>query len=159
MHSSRMRTARSLTVSPYLVISHACPPLPEQPRMLPREQPRMPPEQPRTPAPRATTHPPEQPCTPPGATTHPPEQPHMPPRATMHAPPGATMHAPHVNRMTNRCKNITLPQTSFAGSKDAILRILKVSLKRFLHTCTQAHGLKSLPLFLKIGCWIFCMTP
>ena len=24
-------------------------------------------------------------------------------------------HIPPVNRMTNRCKNITLPQTSFAG--------------------------------------------
>ena len=27
------------------------------------------------------------------------------------------MHAPPVNRMTNWCKNITLPQTSFAGGK------------------------------------------
>ena len=26
-------------------------------------------------------------------------------------------HSPHVNRMTDRCKNITLPQTSFAGGK------------------------------------------
>ena len=26
---------------------------------------------------------------------------------------------PPVNRMTHRCKNITLPQTSFAGGKDA----------------------------------------
>ena len=56
MHSSRMRTARSLTVSPYLVVSHACPP--EQPRTL-LEHPRTPPQ-------------PEQPCTPPGATTHAP---------------------------------------------------------------------------------------
>ena len=31
-------------------------------------------------------------------------------------PPG-TRHPP-VNRMTNRCKNITLPQTSFAGCKN-----------------------------------------
>ena len=47
---------------------------------------------------------------------------HAPPNKTMHAPQsnhacrlGATMHAPPVNRMTNWCKNITLPQTSFAG--------------------------------------------
>ena len=46
MHSSRMRTARSLTLSPYLAVSHAHPP--EQPHMPPLEQPRM--------LPRATTH-------------------------------------------------------------------------------------------------------
>ena len=28
-------------------------------------------------------------------------------------------YCPSVNRMTNRCKNITLPQTSFAGVKNA----------------------------------------
>ena len=27
------------------------------------------------------------------------------------------MHAPHVDRMTDACKNITLPQTSYAGGK------------------------------------------
>ena len=87
MHSSRMRTARSLTVSPCLVIPHTCPP------------------------PGATMHPPEQPCMPPqattqppGATTHappgsnhtcPPGRNHAhPPGATMHAPPGATTHTP-----------------------------------------------------------------
>ena len=115
MHSSRMRTARSLTVSPYLVVSHAPPP--EQPCMPPREQPCTPPqsnhacplEQPRMPPrsnhacppPRATMHGPrsnhtcppwsnhapplEQPCTPPG-------QPRTPPGATTH--PRATTHAP-----------------------------------------------------------------
>ena len=98
-----MRTARSLTVFPYLVVSHACPP-PEQPHMPPKqphmpplgsnhacppEQPRTPLEQPRTPwsnhacppgaithAPWATTNAP----SPSGATTH-------APRATMHTPP------------------------------------------------------------------------
>ena len=30
-------------------------------------------------------------------------------------------YSPLVNRMTNRCKNITLPQTSFAGSKNWII--------------------------------------
>ena len=108
MHSSRMRTTRSLTVSPYLVVSHTCPP--EQPRTLPPratthapwsnhawllEQPCTPPEQPHMP-PRATTHAPrsnhahllEQPYMPPPEQSHtPPEQPHMaPPRATTHAP-------------------------------------------------------------------------
>ena len=29
---------------------------------------------------------------------------------------------PPVNRMTNRCKNITLPQTSFAGGKNVFLQ-------------------------------------
>ena len=97
MHSSRMRTARSLIVSPYLVVSHARPTgsnhaciSPEQPHMPPQEQPCMTSEQPCMP-PRsnhtcplgATTH------TPPGATMHAPqEQPCMlPPGATMHAPP------------------------------------------------------------------------
>ena len=32
--------------------------------------------------------------------------------------PACTETDPPVNRMTNRCKNITLPQTSFAGSND-----------------------------------------
>ena len=69
-------------------------------------------------------------CVPPGAVAvlrgSPPGTPHTP---TPH-PPGAgtpgTRHPPGpgtpqdqtpppVNRMTDRCKNITLPQTSFAG--------------------------------------------
>ena len=66
MHSSRMRTARSLIVSPYLVVSHsrpprattharpprsnhACPPLREKPRMPPWEQPHTPPVDRQTP--------------------------------------------------------------------------------------------------------------
>ena len=83
MHSSRMRTARSLTVSPYLVVSHACPPRstthpPEQPCMPPQCNHACPPlEQPCTPLP-----PLEQPCM----LLPPWEQPYMPPNATMHAP-------------------------------------------------------------------------
>ena len=100
MHSSRMRTARPLIVSPYLVVSHACPPPREQPCMPPpgsnyacpppQEQPcTPPPEQPHVPLPRSNhACPPEQPCTPPQATMH------APLGATMHAPLGATMHAP-----------------------------------------------------------------
>ena len=96
---------------PYLVVSHACPPQatmhpPEQPRMPPLEQPHMPPWSNHACPPR------EQPCMPPRATRHaPPEQPCMPPGATTHAPPPQQPRTPPpVNRMTNRCKNITLPQ-------------------------------------------------
>ena len=73
MHSSRMCTARSLIISPYLVVSHACPP----------------PEQPHMPPPGATTHAP-----PPGATMHAPLGPtmHIPPR-TNHACPPQNNHA------------------------------------------------------------------
>ena len=77
MHSSRMRTAWSLTVSRRILC------------MPPPPQPRMPPHQPRMPL----------------ATIHAPPRPHMPPRnhacslPTTHAPqyharPPATMHAP-----------------------------------------------------------------
>ena len=64
MHSSRMRTARSLIVSPYLVISHARLPLAAT-RHAPLG---------------ATRH------APPGATTH------APPGATTHAPRATTHH-------------------------------------------------------------------
>ena len=64
-----MRTARSLIVSPYPIVSHACPPPPgsnhaypsprQQPRMPPPEQPRTPPqEQPRMPPPEQRRTPP-----------------------------------------------------------------------------------------------------
>ena len=80
---------------------------------IPREQPHTPWEQLCTPCPL------EQPHTPPGATMHAPqEQPCIPPPRSNLAPPGATMNTPPVNRMTNRCKNITLPQTSFAGGNN-----------------------------------------
>ena len=117
MHSSRMRTARSLTVSRRI----PCMPPSKQPCMTPPQL-RMPPTTMHLPPalhnhacpPGATTqaHPREQPCTcppwrnhacPPSNHAHAPwEQPHMPPQqpcmpprgATMHAPPGATTHAP-----------------------------------------------------------------
>ena len=48
-------------------------------------------------------------CVPPAAVAVSP--------ATHTPPPG--MHAPPpVNRMTDACENITLPQTSFAGGKN-----------------------------------------
>ena len=127
MHSSRMCTACSLIVSPYLVISHACPP--EQPHMPPRSN-HAHPLGATMHAPRATTHAPWSNHAPPGsnhacpprAAMHaPPEQPHMPPRATMHAPweqlcmapskqpctPQRNQTCPPVDRMTDMCKNIT----------------------------------------------------
>ena len=121
-------------------LCHACPPFathapnPFAMHAPPTPLPRMPP--------RATTHTPqEQPRMPPRSNhAHPPKSNHAPPRSN-HAcppreqpcmpplPPGATMHAPWeqprmpppVNRMTNRCKNITLPQTSFAGGNNDTL--------------------------------------
>ena len=141
MHSSRMCTAHSLTVSPYLVVSHACPN---------REQPHMPPEQPCMPQPGATTHAPqsnhtcppmEQPCmpprsnhtpylrissyamhAPPGATTHvPQEQPCMPPRATTHAPweqpctqPPQSNHAPPQEQQCMAPEQPCTPTSNYA---------------------------------------------
>ena len=116
-----MRTARSLTVSRYLVISHACPP-------------------------GATTHAPEQPCTPPQQPCIPLEQPHMSPRATTHAPPrsnhacpprsnhacplGATTHTPWeqpcMTPLWTECGHMLLkilPCPNFvAGGNNSLLR-------------------------------------
>ena len=87
MHSSRMRTARSLIVSPYLVVSHACPP-------------------------GATTHAPPGATmhAPPGATTHAPQSNHTHPPEQPCTPPGSNHAHPPVNRITDACENITLPQ-------------------------------------------------
>ena len=105
MDSSRMCTARSLTVSLYLIVSHAHPPraTTHAPRSNhacpPGATMHAPPEQPCMPL-RATTHaPPEQPCTPPWSNhACPPEQPHIPPQSNHAHPPGATTHAPHPPR-------------------------------------------------------------
>ena len=63
--------------------------------------------------------------SPPGTprSRHPPWE-QAPPLSQEQAPPPkqsphGTRHPP-VNRMTNRSKNITLPQTSFAGGKNVI---------------------------------------
>ena len=70
MHSSRMRTARLLPVSPSMRCSRGCT------------------------------------CREGGCTC-----------LGVYLPRGVPVQAlPPVNRMTDRCKNITLPQTSFAGS-------------------------------------------
>ena len=77
MHSSRMRTARSLIISPYLVISHAC--LPQGATMhAPWQQPRMPP----------------------------PEQPHMsPPQEQPHTSPWSNHTAPGSNHVCSPGSN------------------------------------------------------
>ena len=136
MHSSRMRTARAMTghISWGGVHTTHAPPLPHMPPFAmhaPLHHARSPTFATHTPLCHACPPspcmppPPEQPRMPPGATTHAPreqprmtpwEQPHMSPGSNHAHPPGETTHAPPpVNRMINRCKNITLPQTSFAG--------------------------------------------
>ena len=142
MHSSRMRTTRSLTVSRRILCmpppatthtprSYTCPLKPRTP-----PKPCMPPQQSMPPcnhacppdnhAPSTTTHAPSSQACPPPTTTH--------PSATMHDPPGnhacplAATHTqqpctpcnhthprqphthPHVDRITDACKNITFPQ-------------------------------------------------
>ena len=54
--------------------------------------------------------------TPPPGPGNPPRARHPPPEPG--TPPPPEQAPPAVNRMTNRCKNITLPQTSFAGGKN-----------------------------------------
>ena len=44
-------------------------------------------------------------------------------------------YSPHVNRMTDRCKNISLPQTTFAGGNNMVTAI-KVQLCKSM-TCLQ----------------------
>ena len=88
MHSSRMCTARSLTISPYLVVSHIHPHWSNHAH--PPEQPCMPPQ-----SNHACPLSPEQPRMPP-----PQEQPRMPPRATMHAPHSNHARPPRSNHGT-----------------------------------------------------------
>ena len=98
MHSSRMRTTRS---SSHLGgVLHQAPPGPDCPRS--RQPPLLGPDPPGAGISR------EQASS--GAGTLP--QSRHPPKSRH---PFWSRHPP-VNRMTNRCKNITLPQTSFAGS-------------------------------------------
>ena len=108
--------------------NHTCPP--EQPRMppsnhaCPPEQPCMPPsnhtcplsnhahppKQPHMPPPSNHTCPPEQPCTPPKQLRIPPQPthpPHLSPRVTTHTPQSNHAWPLPVDRMTDRCKNIT----------------------------------------------------
>ena len=70
---------------------------------------------------------------PPGGSTpqgkHPPRRNHPPEEA----PPPGRKHPPlPVNRMTNRCKNITLRQTSFAGGINVNLGLEATQCTHFL---------------------------
>ena len=96
MHSSRMRTARSLIVSPYLVVSHARPPRSNHvcPPVATMHAPR---------SNHARPPPREQPCTPPAATTHAPPLPRTP-------------RPPPVNRITRLWK-YNLAPTSLRAVK------------------------------------------
>ena len=89
---------RHTPLLPCMPPCHACPP-PHMPPLPHTPLPCMPP----------TMHAPL-PCP----SCHAP-LPHMPP---CHARLPTTHTSPLVNRMTDRCKNITLPQTSFAGGNN-----------------------------------------
>ena len=131
-----MRTARSLTdriscyqargacmactPRPRMLPSHACPPATHIPRPC---------------TPRGHAHP--QPCMPPG---------HACPSG--HACPPGHAHPPPVNRMTNRCKNITLPQTSFAGGNK--IKRKHSSRMRITHLLTLSNC-NSISSILKIS--------
>ena len=95
MHSSRMRTTRAMTSRISGGAYHAHPPFTTHTPFCHTCPPGA-----TIHAPRATTHTPGATMHTPKATTHaPPKQPRTP-------PPGATTH-PLVNRITDRCKNIT----------------------------------------------------
>ena len=131
MHSSRMRTARSLTVSRHILhmppSNHACP----LATMHAPQQPRMPPATMHAPGnhtcPPSTMHAPQQPHTPPSNHARPrqpcmpsPRQPCMPP-SKPHMPPLPWQpHMPPLwtEFLTHASENITLSQTSFAGGNN-----------------------------------------
>ena len=119
MHSSRMHTARSLTVSHRILC------MPPGKNHTPPEKPCMPPGKNHTCPLAKTTHAPpskNHACPlaktmhaplaktmhPPAKTTHAPRSNHACPTEQPRMPPlGATMHAPPVNRITDACENIT----------------------------------------------------
>ena len=119
MHSSRKRTATAVAVRG---VSARHPPRDQTPQDQMATKTRHPPG-PDTPG---TRHP-LGPDTPPGPDTTPQDQ------TPQTRPPGTrtpgTRHppwdqAPPVNRMTDRCKNITLHQTSFTGgNKDCLVKL------------------------------------
>ena len=101
MHSSMMGTARSLIVSPYLVVSHACPPFimhVSLPMHAPHS-PCMPPFAMHAPSnhahPLATTHPTPSNHACPPTTMHTPWQPYMP--TGNHTCPPGNHACPHVD--------------------------------------------------------------
>ena len=89
------------------------------------------------------------------------EQPRMPPSNHTHPSPGATMHALPVNRMTNWCKNITLPQTSFAGGNKPIAKNRCFFLFIISHQSrTRMHSSRMCTACsLTVSCRILCNPP
>ena len=71
---------------------------------------------------------------------------HPPPWDQAHPLPQDQGHPPLVNRITDNCKNITLPQTSFAGRNNRFLPELKGSEIR--HWSRPYHVLPNLPIML-----------
>ena len=135
MHSSRMRTARSLTVS--RGICQACPLAMHAPHHAPpchachpathAALPHMPtlPHTPYHACPHPVMHAPlphmppamhPPPCTPPPCT-HPR---HSCPPSPCHASPPCHVPPLWTETLTHATQNITLPQTSFAGGKDSV---------------------------------------
>ena len=129
MHSSRMRMARSLIVSPYLIMSHAC--SPGSNHTCPPGATMHAPLGATMHAPKSNhAHPPEKPCTPPRSNMHAPGSNHAcPPGATTHAlpeqpcMPPSSLEQPHMfpweqpcmlplwtELLTHASENITLPQ-------------------------------------------------
>ena len=158
MHSSRMRTARSLIVSPYLVVSHT----------PPRATTHAPPESNHACPPGATMHAPPGPTMhapqsnhahPPGATTHPPTatthapqsnhtplplgQPCMPPRATMHTPLEQPRTPPQQPRMPPRATTHPSPWGNHACPPCGQTDTCKNNLRKLrLRVVTRQHSIR-----------------
>ena len=151
-----MRTAHSLTVSPYLVISHARPLL-EQPCMPPLGA-TMPPPRATTHTPRATTHalqgatthaPLEQPCMPALPQSNhacPPQSNHACPPGSNHAcPTGATTHAPLSTEWQTGVKILPCPNF-VAGGKNRLLN-LQPKLHK-VSSCLMRHKINSIQIVI-----------
>ena len=135
MHSNRMRTACSSS----------------RPKVGWGSPPGTPPTRHRP----GTRHPPDQAPPGPGTprTRHPPDQ-ATPPGPGILPGPGTHNPNPSVNRMTNRCKNITLPQTSLAGGNQQ-LRFININCKFNIRQIPS----KKFTKFKKFqGCRLFWMV-
>ena len=152
-----MCTVRWLIVSPYLIVSQACPPRAtthatlEQPCMPPRAATHAP-EQPRMPPWSNHAHPPEQPCTPTQEQPHmSPEQPCMPPsRATMHAPP----EQPHMPAPSPRSNHAPSPPWTEWQTGVKILPCPKLRLREV----TRKHSSRIRTAHLRCSGWVGMMS-
>ena len=81
-------------------------------------------------------------------------------RRILRTPPPRKNHArPPVNRMTNWCKNITLPQTSFAGGNHifvtdspSVKQHKELGYRR-KKTYYKYQGVKEFHMLVRIGCF------